>query len=170
MANTDIKLGFQLYRADDEPLKFLVANGDTIKAGDTVYIDSSGYATATDGVTMGVAQSNIIDGYTNVINATAATASYDYVMVLTNPMNIYSAQITTGAQDSPYTTRSSAACYDEAGSSGAQYIDAAASTNDTWKVLGVAYELKDGAASALAAYEKVFCQTNPLVHFRGTIA
>lgn len=171
MANQDIPKGYQLYKGIDEPLKFLAANGDTIKAGDLVFLDSSGYANDTASVVpLGVAVSNIIDGYTGAINATAATASYDYVMVLTNPFNLYIGQIASGALTNPYTTRSSAACFDNAGSSGAHYINQAAHTQDTWKVIGAAFEFDKGTPSAAGAYQKVFCQINPHRHWRGDVA
>lgn len=172
MANKDLPKGFQLVHPNNAfCIDYLVADADSLKAGDTVYLDSSGYASDTaSGIALGVAMSNIIDGYTGAVNDTAATASYDYISVCVDRNAIYVAQISTGALTDPYTTRSSAACFDEAGDAGAQYINAAASTNDTWKVIGAASEKGDGSKSVVGAYQKVYCQFNLAKFFLGTIA
>lgn len=172
MANVDRPTGFKLVSPKDAfCIDYLVADADVLKAGDTVYLDSSGYASDTaSGIALGVAMSDIRDGYTGAVNATAATASYDYISVCVDVNAIFRAQISTGALTSPYTTRSGAAAYDEAGSAGVQYIDAAASTNDTWKIVGPANEDGNGAASIAGTYQKVYCKFNPLKHAFGCIA
>jgi len=171
MANANLPRGFTLFSNDAIVIKYLAADGESLAAGDTVYMNSAGYAgdTATD-PTLGVAMSDIIDGYTGAINATAASASYDYIYVNININSIYTAQISTGALTSPYTTRSAAAAYDEAGDSGVQYINAAASDNDTWRCVGYATEYKEGAESVAGVYQKVYCKLNPLECILGTIA
>jgi len=171
MANANLPNGFTLFSNDAVVIKYLVANADSLKANDTVYLDSSGYASDTASkIALGVAQSDIIDGYTGAINATAATASYDYIYVNVNTNSVYTAQISTGALTSPYTTKSSAASYDEAGSAGVQYINAAAHSHDLWKVVGYATEYKDGSESAAGNYQKVYCKLNSAACAFGTIA
>ncbi len=178
MANANLPNGFELIYPKDAPcLDYLVANADALEKGDTVYLDSSGYASDTaSGVVLGVAMSNMIRGTGSdagkVISGatTSSTTYYDYISVCIHSEAIFKAQISTGALTSPYTTRSSAACYDEAGTYGVQYINAAASTNDTWKVLGAAAELGNGSKSVAGTYQKVYCKINPLKHAFGCTA
>jgi hypothetical protein len=171
MANSTLPTGFELFSPLDAfCLDYLVADGISITKGDVVYIDSNGYATSTDGVTLGVAMDNIRDGITGAVNATAASASYDYVNVCVDSQAIFKGQISTGLLTDPYTTISSDLCYDEAGSSGAQYIDAAASSTLTWKIVNLSSEYGKGDKSAYSAYQKVYCKFNPVVHAFGCAA
>lgn len=172
MANQDVPLGFNYIQGSDcgRVRKFEVTNGDSLAANDTVYCDSAGRAADTMDLPLGVAMSSIIDGYTGEINATGATASEDYIFVYTGVFNMYIAQITTGALADPYTTRSSAACFDETGNAGLQEINAAAHTKDLWKVVGPANEYDTGEKSAVGSNQKVYCQLNPLVHVFGSAA
>jgi hypothetical protein len=175
MANADIPIGFELIYPKDAPcFDYLIANADALAKGDTVYLDSSGYASDTaSGVVLGVAMDNMRRGTTGAVidgATTSSTTYYDYISVCVHSEAIYKAQISTGALTSPYTTRSSAACYEEAGTYGVQYINAAASTNDTWKVIGAAAEYGNGSKSAVGTYQKVYCKINPLKHAFGCIA
>ena len=175
MANKNIPRGFELvWPKDAFCLDYLVADSAVLKAGDTVYMDSSGYAshTATN-QTLGVAQDDMRIGTgssAKKVTALGEADTYDYISVCIDINAIYKAQISTGALTSPYTTRSSAAAYDEAGDAGVQYIDAAASTNDTWRIVRWAAEYGDGSQSANSTYQKVFCKLNPAEAIFGTIA
>jgi len=172
MANANIPIGFELISPLDAPcFDYEVANGAALAKGDIVYLDSDGRASDTaSGVALGVAMDNVRDGYTDAVNATGATASADVISVCVDPNAIFKAQISTGLLTDPYTTISSDLCYDEAGDSGAQYIDAAASTNLTLKIVGQSSEYGDGDKSAYSDYQKVYCKFNPLAHAFGCIA
>lgn len=169
MANTSRPQGFIPVNTDDATVtQWTCTASETFKATDVVYMASTGRMTASaSGVAVGALASNIIDVMTGEINATSAVG--DLVNVFDCPFDIFKAQISTGALDSPYTTRSSAACYDAAGSAGVMYINAAASSNDTFKVLAPSFEA-DGSVSAVGAYQKVTCKFNLAAHFAGTIA
>jgi hypothetical protein len=169
MANTSVLLGFKPANVTPfECNRYLIAADETTQEGDVLNIKSTGTLTGTAGSAVGVQNGAINDETDGLNNATAVDG--DIVKVWDNPVEVFMGQITTFTQTDPYTTRSSAGCYDTAGSAGAQYIDAAVSTNDTWKVLRRAYERKDGSRSAVGAYAKVYCQLNGLKHFRGTTA
>ncbi len=171
MANANLPTGFELYWPKDAfCLDYLVADGLTIKKGDVVYIDSNGYASSTDGVTFGVAMDNMHVGTTGATTTTAAAATYDYVNVCIDVQAIFKGQISTGLLTDPYTTLSSDLAYDEAGTSGAQYIDAAASSTLTWKIVRYSSEYLKGNESPVGTYQKVFCKFNPVVHAFGCIA
>lgn len=178
MVNTDIKKSFIIHdpSLNARPEKIACKNAETMKAGDVVFLEnSSGKVTSTYHASnsqfiAGVCASNIIDGYTGDINDTAATASEDYVLVYTDPYAVFKAQISTFTATDPVTTGVSAGCYDIAGSAGAQYINAAASSNDTIRVLGLSSEYDTGVESAVGASAKVFCQMNPQKHFRAQLS
>jgi len=173
MANKNIPLGFSYVQGSDcgRVRRVEVTNGVSLSSGDVTYLDSAGRAYDTAGaLSLGVGFSNIIDGYTGEINTTAATASEDYMLIYTGVFNMYIGQIGDGNLEDPYTTNSSADCFDEAGATGVQYINQAASSNDTWKVLGAANEYDSGDKSAYDTYQKVYCQLNSLVDAFGSIA
>jgi hypothetical protein len=174
MANANIPRGGEVFRPDlYAPERWLVNDAETTKHGDTLFLNSSGEATATDGVILGLQVGRIRNGYTgDVISDDTADADRgDYAMVYTDPYTVFSIQLSTGAATDPYTTRATGACFDIAGSTGVEYVDVAASTNDTIKVLGIAPEPSSGGAlSATGAYQKKYCQYNPAKHFRGPYA
>ena len=175
MANANLPKGFELIHPKDALcLDFLIADADALSAGDVVYLDSSGYASDTQSkIVLGIAQDNMRRGTTGAyipVATTSSTTYYDYISVCVDVNAIYRAQISTGALADPYTTRSSAACFDETGDSGSQYINAATHALDQWKILGAANEDKDGVASAIGVYRKVYCKLNIAVCAFGTIA
>jgi hypothetical protein len=169
MANTSRLLGFRPANIKNASMnRYLIAADETTQEGDVLNMASTGTLTGTAGVSVGIQNGAINDETDGLNNATAVDG--DIVKVWDNPYEVFIGQITTFTQTDAYTTRSSAACYDTAGSAGAQYIDAGASSNDTWKILRRAYEEKDGSRSVVGAYAKVYAQFNPLKHFRGPIA
>ena len=155
-----------------KPVKRYVDASYTGKKGDAVSLDSSGFATDTlSQIMCGIQVSGIIDGVTGEVNSTgSSTAGEDYILVVDDPNVEFVGQMTTGALTDPYTTRSSAAAFDIAGSAGVQYVDAGASTNDQVKVVKNFIEPDTGADSAVGAYQKKVFMFNPLKHFRGCIA
>ena len=170
MANTNTPTGAKPRNASTALVKiWTVTATATLSAGDTVYLDSAGTVSDTASqYVVGVAVEGIIDtdGYT--VNTTAGAG--DTIKVYDDQSEIYIMQISTYAITAPYTTCIDTACFDTAGTQGVQYIDAAASTQDTWKILGLATEEDSGKASALGAYAKVQCQINPNVHYRTKIS
>ena len=173
MANTNLPKGFKLANMDFGALrKYKVNASDTITDGDVLYMGTDGYATVSRvaGYILGIAVGSIIDGISGANNASAsATDGEDYILVADDPNQIMIAQITTGAETDKYTTGSSATCFDVAGATGVQYIDAAASAQDEIKVLTAANE-PNGSESAVGAYRKVFCRFNVAKHVYGTLA
>ena len=165
MANTDIKTGFKPLNVKDAVLyRDLLTTGETTKDGDILYRASTGLLTATASTNKiaGVQAGAILDESDGFINTTSVDG--DMVMIYANPDEVFVGQITTFAQTDPYTTRVSSACFDVAGSAGAQYIDAGATTLDTFKVQRVTAEYDTGALSAVGAYAKVECTINPDKH------
>ena len=173
MANTDLAQSFRIITpgAEKHAVKWPCAASYAGKPGDAVFIDSNGRATATAGITLGIQVSTPYSVATLAVETTAsATAGASEILLVVDPNVEFVGQISTFAVTDPYTTRSSAACYDVAGSAGAYYINAAASTNDTFKIVRVAEEVATGKQSEVGAYAKVVARFNPVVHFLGSIA
>ena len=169
MANENVPMSFKIHNREVVALeKWPTSAALASKDGDILFLDSAGRADDAVGIVLGVQVGSIIDAVTGELDP-ATVAADDFVMVCTDPNVIMEAQISVGALTDPYTTRSSAACFDLAGNAGVQYINAGASTNDLFKVIGVGSE-RSGEKSAYGNYQKVLCQFNPLVHFRGPIA
>jgi hypothetical protein len=140
-----------------------VKSGDTFKPGDVVYIDSSGFQTSTSGSILGIAMSTVLD--TNGEYAATGGASNNYsVIVNTDPNVLMKAQITTYAITNRYTCATRTGCFDIAGATGVQYIDAGASSNDDIVVIGLSTEWDNGIPSVVGAYAKVLCMFNPARH------
>lgn len=166
MANIDRKKGFKPQNIGTARTKRdLMATGETTQPGDVLYRNSDGLLTATASTNKiaGIQASFIKDSTDGTNNATSLAG--DFVSIWDDPDEIFVGQISTYAQTDPYTTRVSAGCFDVAGSAGAQYINAAASTLDTFKVLGLDYE-ENGVRSAVGANAKVECTINPGKHER----
>ena len=172
MANTDIKRSFtpidgsyhKSYILEKKASESLAS-----KPGDVVYLDSAGRIDdAASAIIGGLQMDGIRDQVTGAINAIAAVD--DLVNVLVDPATLFIGQITTGALADPYTTRSSAACFDVAGNAGVQYVDAGAHSNDTIKVVNPHFEYAAGEASAIGAYQKAIFKFNQLKHHLGVIA
>ena len=169
MTNTNRALGFRPKNIKNAvATRYIVTAAQVIEVGDVVSIDSAGTVViGAGGPILGVAASNMIDTDTGLVKATAEAS--DTISVWDDPNEVFVGQISTFAATDPYTTRSSAACYDVAGSTGAQYINAAASTQDAFRVKKLAWE-EDGKASIAGAYAKVEFRINNLKHVYGVIA
>lgn len=167
MANTSILKGFTPKNIKNASLsRDLLTTGETTQDGDILYRASTGLLTATASTNkiVGIQCGAIIDETDGETNDTSVAG--DIVSVWDDPNEVFIAQLTTFAQTDPYTTRVSSACYDVAGSAGAQYIDAAATSLDSMKILRLSYEYDTGARSVVGAYAKVECVINPDKHER----
>jgi hypothetical protein len=174
MANTSNPKGFEPQSYNDlYVIDWPIADSETVTTGDVLYIEAAtGHATLARvaGKILGVAVEPIRDSITGDVNATSsATTGEDYIKVNTDPNLIMKAQISTGAATDPYTTASSATAFDIAGTTGVQYINAAASAQDEIKVLWASTE-NPGEPSVAGAYQKVLCRFNGLMHIFGTQA
>jgi hypothetical protein len=165
MANTTIKKGFKpknIKNADcnEHPVSTSLATRD----GDVLYRKSDGLlsGTGSDGPIVGVQNGSIYSKTTGENEDTASAGSV--VLVWDNPLEVFVGEITTFTATDPYTTFTTTSCFDSAGSAGATYIDAAASTNDTWRIIKLSTEYDTGKQSAIGAYAKVECMLNPKEH------
>jgi len=147
--------------------KYFITAAQVLSDGDVVSLDSAGTLVIGAGLPVGVVNGGMIDGTTGGIKATAEAG--DYCFVWDDPATVFIAQITSFAATDPYTTRSSAACYDIAGATGVQYIDAGSHAQDAMKIIGLEYE-ENGVKSVVGAYAKVECRFNLLKHVYGVIA
>jgi len=169
MANTDRKVGFQPKNIKDaETRKYKILAAETTQSGDVLEMDSTGYVKAYAGGPIVGVQNGAITSNASATKgeniATAATG--DTVSLWDDPFELFVGQIAEFTLTDPYTTRATAACYDNAGSAGAQYINNAVSTNDTWKIHRLNSE-QNGTESAVGAYAKVECSFNPGKHLYG---
>jgi hypothetical protein len=173
MANTNQPQSFKIAGPVDETYVVTfnnVASGVSFKPGDVVYVDSNGYQTSVSGKILGLALTGVLD--TNGVPATSGGSGNNYtVKVNTDPRLTMIAQVTTFAVNDLYDTANArAACFDIAGSSGVQYIDAGASSTDDIVIIGLASEFDTGIQSEVGSYAKVFCQFNPTRHFRSSVS
>jgi hypothetical protein len=167
MANTDRANGFRVtqnYMGDNPAIahSWPVAASQTIAKGDVVALDSAGR------VIIATASTTANLGASAQVSASAAVDSE--ILVYDNPNQVFEAQISTGALTDPYTTRSSAACFDLIATTGGMYVNSAASSVDVFKVVGVGTEPGTGNKSAYGAYQKVLVKFNPSLHVFGTSA
>jgi len=168
MANTSRPMGFKPANIKDYHFNWYpVTAAQVFKSGDVVSLDSSGTVVINGSLPLGIAATDIIDPDTGLTKTTAEAG--DIVGVWDDPYMEFIAQITTYAATDPYTTRSSAACYDVGGSTGVQYVDAGATSADTFKVCGLAWE-ENGKKSVAGAYAKVRVRFNLVKHVYGVIA
>lgn len=151
------------FGADAISHDYVVAASATIAAGDPVTLDSAGR------VTVAVANSS-----TNLLGiaATAVTSATvgDAIKVYDDPNTIFEAMASTGALTDPYTTRSSAAAFDLAGTTGAFYVNTAASSQDLFKCVGIGYDPGTGEISAVGSNQMKLWKINGLMHIYGTTA
>lgn len=170
MANTNRPNGFRPKNIKDADCnRYVITAGQVLEPGDMVSLDSDGTLVIGAGSPIvGVVNSNMtaFDTGENIATATAS----DYCMVWDNPLEIFIAQTSEFTATDPYTTASSAACFDIVSTTGGQYINAAAHSQDAIKVLRLSFENELGKKSIVGAYAKVECQINPLKHFRGATA
>jgi hypothetical protein len=172
MANNNLPKGFKPKNVElARKNEYVIKASETSKPGDVLYFDASaGTLTATphaNNPICGVQASYIKSSTTGDINATAVAG--DLVDVWDDITTEYVGQISTFTATDPVTTKAAAACYDVAGNAGLQYIDAAASTYDVWKVIKLDYE-NNVKKSIAGAYAKVLCVLNPTRCAKGPFA
>ncbi len=138
--------------------------------GDTLYFNSQGYLVSTPDASYPIAGAQNGSMYTpapgNGLTIPASASLGDKVLVWDNPLEVFIAQESSYAEADRVTTSVSATCFDIAGSYGAQYVNASATTYDTVRILKRSQEPDTGKTSAIGAYAKVECQYNPNQHFR----
>lgn len=172
MANTSIRTGFSVINAEKyTPAKYLLTNGATMSAGDVVYMADAGTVdeTVNAGKLLGILASNMVNGLTGEIVTTAVSTRGDFVMVYDDPNLEFTGEITTYAATAPITTLTSTSCYDVAGNTGLQYVNAAASTNDEVRVKRLWNE-PTGDLSAVGANAKCVFMFNSAKHLFGHVA
>ena len=175
MANTNKPIGFKVRDVEAEkPIKMLLVNGVVATKGDVVYVASSGLIqlTRVAGYIAGVMASPMYNGLTGELVTTAVSARGDYAMVYADPNAVFVGQETAYALTDPYTTHTSASAFDIAGTTGVQYIDAGASTNDEVQIIGVEPDFgrADAPISEVGAYAKVSFKFNLAKHAFGISA
>jgi len=172
MANSDIKKGFKVVSPHlYQPIKYLLNALYAGEQGDVASLGTDGYATDTlTAVVLGIQASGISTLASQEVVSAAVADADSFAMFVIDTEVEFVGQISTFAATAPYTTRSSAACFDVAGSAGGQYIDAAASTLDQIKVIGLSTEYDTGLESVVGANAKVLAKFNPLAHAFGAIA
>jgi len=170
MANNNRAMGFKPKNIlGAQSNQYLITAALTPVVTDAIYVASTGllHTTAVKGYFHGALASNMIDPDTGLVKTTSESG--DYCSVWDDPNEIFVAQISTFTQTDPYTTSTGSTCYDVGGSSGVQYVDAAASTYDIFKICRLASE-QDGKQSIVGAYAKVECRPNLLAHVFGVVA
>jgi len=177
MTNTDRKVGFHPKNIKNAPTnEYRVTSSITLKDGDVARMGTNGKCRATTagssfpivGIVNG-AMKEQTRGSTNYGLPVTTSTSNTVVSVWDDPNEKFVAQSSTFSFSTPYASRESSGCYDEAGSSGAQYIATSLSTLDTFKILRESYETAgDGTTrSTTGLYAKVECTINPVKHFQG---
>jgi len=172
MANTSIRKGFSVLNVEKyEPKKYLLTNGATVSAGDVMYMANAGTVdeTVNAGKLVGLCASNMVNGLTGEIVTTAVATRGDFVMIYDDPNVEFTGELTTYAATDPITTLASAACYDVAGNTGEQYVNAAASTNDEIRVKRLSIE-PNGELSAVGVNAKCVFMFNSAKHLFGHVA
>jgi hypothetical protein len=162
MANVSCRKGFTTYGKYDESkvIHWTLASGIVLKKGDIAYIESAGHASSSAGTILGVCVGDMVDPDGNIVAAGEAALD-TRIAILIDPFQLYIGEITTFALTDPYTTLTRTAAFDVAGSTGVQYIDAGASSNDQIQVICLASEYDTGSRSAIGANAKVIFQFNP---------
>lgn len=171
MSNTDRANGF-IVQNKDKIFSPFDKNCEASYAGtisDECYLNSAGRITATAGVIAGIVASKPKDVSAGGWVPVATADVDDKIEVYTDLNVVFTGQIASGALADPYTTRASSACYDGAGSSGARYVDNAASSNDVFKSLHPFIEPDTGNESAVGAYQKQYFCFNSDKHFMGDV-
>ena len=167
MSNKDLPNGFTPIFGEDyhAPHRWTVAGSEAIAIGDMVAINASGYValgtSSTSTCILGVAASSV-----------AATASAgDTIYVWDHPLQVFEGQTSgSGALANPYSTNSSAACYDIEGTTGIQEINEDSNTYDMIKIVGVGKDPVSGEDSAVGANQRKRFRWNLAKHAFGTTA
>jgi len=163
MANATV-YGFRAIEDENyhAPREWVVAGSEAIAIGDVVYLNSAGriaLATSTAAV-CGVAGTPV----------TASAAAGDAIKVFDHPHQKFEAMVSTGALTDPYTHFTSTSCYDLTGATGAQYVNAAASTYDIFKCVGLSKDPVTGADSVVGTNQMKVWIVNPAKHQLGYAA
>lgn len=169
MGNTNRPMGFKPQNAGSARCRqYVITAAQVLADGDMVSFDSAGTLVIGAGSPIaGVVNGGMLDGTDGGIKTTAEAG--DTCFVWDDPNTVFIAQTSSFAATDPYTTASSAACFDIVSTTGAQYIDASSSSQDAIKVLGLEWE-ENGKKSVAGAYAKVECKINPLKHAFGCTA
>lgn len=163
-------MGFKPQNADGARCREYVITADEVFSdGDLVYFDSAGTLALGDtgGRIAGIVNGGMLDGTDGGIKTTAEAG--DTCFVWDDPNTTFIGQISEFTATDPYTTASGADCFDIVTTTGAQYINAASSSYDTMKVLGLEWE-ENGKKSIAGVYAKVECRINGLKHAFGVTA
>jgi len=169
MANKNLPNSFKVINPElCTPEKFLVDADYAGVSGDMVWLESEGYASDTNANPMiGIQAGEIQNVTTTKVTAGAgsSTKGESFIMVYNKSDIEFVGQISTGALTDPYTTATSAACFDVAGSAGVQYVDAGSHSNDAIRVVRDYIEPDTGLASAAGAYQKKVFRMNSDKHY-----
>ncbi len=168
MANTDLPNGLhpiQIYDAPARITHYPVAASQTIAKNDVLSIDTAGR------IIIAVANSSTIFAGVSAQDSALAAADTD-VMVYDDPEQIFSCNDDgTPGLAAPYTTRSSAACYDLKGTTGVFECNSAASSQDVFKVVGFGTDPFTGEPTTKSGINpRLLVKFNKAVHIYGTIA
>ena len=174
MSNTSLKNGFQILDQETYKAKAYPFNASTeITAGDIVYMTDAGYAddSVNSGKLLGIAGSNIFNGLTLdlVTDTDSSTTRGDFIMVYDSPELEFTGELTEFTLTDPITTLASSACYDGAGTTGVEYVDAGASSNDEIRVKRLWNE-PNGDKSVAGAYAKCVFMFNSAKHLYGHVS
>ena len=175
MANANLPKSFKPLSYDKQHvLRIWAAASLASKGGidgghDILCMNSAGRAAAygSDPL-LGLQLGGFIDQDDLTYKTTAAVD--DYVDVIIDPNVLFRGQLSSFAKADPYTTRNSAGCFDVAGNAGVQYVDAAATTNKSIRVIGLAKEEKQGTYSEIGANAQVLFRLNLNKHFTTTVS
>ena len=169
MANTSRRLGFRPKNASCARVNQIqVTSAQVISEGDVVTYDSAGTLIiyAGTGSIAGVAAGKMFDKNAPIATTyVLATANADtFIDVYTDPNEVFIGELTSYALADPFTSQTVASRFDFAGTTGVQYIDAAASTNDDVIIIGPAPDPKNGKLSIVGANAKVEFKIAPDAH------
>lgn len=166
MANT-AKYGFRVVQdyngACVIPHIYPVAASQTIAKDDPVILNAAGRVEVAVS-----AQSDVLLGF--AAHASSSADEGTDIWVYDDPNVVVEAMVSTGALTDPYTTRSTAAAFDLVGTTGAFYVNAAASAQDLFKCVGVSKDPVTGIDSAVGANQMKYWKVAPTAHVYGTIA
>ena len=170
MANLTFANGFSPVSPSPRAVRVVLAATQTFVKGDALYLNSAGNAATTEAsaTCIGIAAAGPMDGTTNLPKTTSAGTAVDYAIVYPADLE-FEGQISTGSLTDPFTSITSGSCFDIAGSSGAQYIDAGASTYDMVRITGNSFEPNSGQRSQYGAYQKVTFKINVPVPMNDTL-
>ena len=170
MANTNQPKGFRPLNVREAACnQYNMNSAETTKEGDLVYMNPAGAITGTYDAAYPMVGIQAAPFTTNgIVPSTYSAVSGSVVSIWDDPNTEFIGQISSYAATNPVTTWTTSACFDVAGSAGAQYINASASSQDNFRILRLAAEYDTGKISAVGAYAKVVCKINPKGHLAST--